>query len=185
MSRRLETGDLNRGGGGVPAHSGRLGALVHSSMVALRGRRLRAIDQMELVAMILTLSIVADQSTTGDAKDLAGLLASSDARGDLGRTVTGRPLIGVGIGLKAEAEILSSDDVQVLFVVGVEGIGLTPGRVLVECGQAIPRNALLIGGVLSHKKEYAAVNASFIQTLADLIPLKFIHCSFLLVSNRV
>ena len=184
MRGRLEIGNIHRRGADLPAHGGSLGAVVHGLVVLLRGRSLRTVHQMELVAVVRTNRIVADQRAIAETEHLAILLGDGDTRGDLSAAVAGLELIGIGVSLDGGAEILGTHQVQVLDVVRPYGIRLAAGGALVNGAQAVPGHTFAVCIVLAHREQDAVVDAGLIQTLADFIPFD-LHSCFLLVRLEI
>ena len=65
-------------------------------------------------------------------------VADGHARGDLGGAVALLELGGIGVGLHGGAEVLGGHQVEVLDVVGPDGVGLAAGGGLVDSRQTVP-----------------------------------------------
>jgi len=184
----LVAGHIHGRGADLPAEGDRLGGVVDRLAVLLRGRGQRAVDQVDLIAMLLAVHIVADQSAVAQAEDLARLLADGHTGGDFRGSVAGLELGGIGISLHSGAEVLRAHKVQVLDIVGVLRVGLSTGGALVDGGQAVPGHAGAILAVAPHGEDDAAVQTGFKETLADLVPYNsagIAHRFFLLQKYRL
>ena len=140
---------------------------------------------MELVAIVRTNRIVADQRAIAEAEHLAILLGDGDTRGDLSAAVAGLELIRIGVSLDGGAEILGTHQVQVLDVVRPYGIRLAAGGALVNGAQAVPGHTFAVCIVLAHREQNTVLNAGFIQALTNFVPLDLTHSCFLLVRLEI
>ena len=150
-----------------------------SQLIApLRGRGQTAVDQVQLIAVVLTVHIVAQLGAVAQAKDLAGLLAGHHAGGDLRGAVALLPLVGVGVALNGQTEVLGAHQHQVLDVVGVHVVGLGAGGALVNGGDAAPGYTPVVDAGGADGVEDGVIDAGFVETFPDLVPYEFTHFGF-------
>src|SRR5690606_20218183 len=102
-----------------PAERRRLRRVVDRGTSLLRRSRRSTIDQVQLVAVGVTLNVVSEQRTVSEAERLARLLTELKARNRLSGTVALRELVGVRKRLDSGAILLVRGEVQVLDVVGI------------------------------------------------------------------
>ena len=131
---------------------------------------------MDLIAITLTLGIIANQGTIGQAEGNTVLLTDAHTIGQRSRAVAGLELGGIGIGLDGGTESLGGAHAQVLDVVCIQISGLSAGRTLGNTGQTVPGNACAIVAVFGITRvKNAAVDANLIQTLGIGIPFQSCH----------
>ena len=128
--------------------------------------------------MVLTVHIVAQLGAVAQAKDLAGLLAGHHAGGDLRGAVALLPLVGVGVALNGQTEVLGAHQHQVLDVVGVHVVGLGAGGALVNGGDAAPGYTPVVDAGGADGVEDGVIDAGFVETFPDLVPYEFTHFGF-------
>ena len=133
---------------------------------------------MQLVAVILTIHVITQLGTVAQAKDLTVLLTGNNARSDLSGAVALLPLVGIGIGLDGQAEVLGANQHQVLDVVGIQVVGLGAGRALSNGSNAIPGHTLVIEAGGADGIENSMINTSFVKTFTGLVPYDFTHFGF-------
>src|SRR5690606_6775555 len=109
--RRLvvDTGDLpnlDRGGRELPRERDGLGRVVDSGVSLLRRSGESPVNKVQLVAVVLTIQVVAELGAVGQTEDLAGLLPDEDARSGCGGAVALTELVRVREGLDRTAELL-------------------------------------------------------------------------------
>nr|DAK51959.1 MAG TPA: hypothetical protein [Caudoviricetes sp.] len=169
---RLIASHIHRGGGDRPAQIGSLGAVVDRLVVALRGRRLAAVAEVQLIAVILAVGVIADQRTIHEAEHLALLLADRHTGDRARQTIALVEFIGRIVGFDGVAILFRRDHVEILDVVRIQSGGLSTGRRFVDRSQTVPSDALAIGIVVTHNVQNAMVHAGFKQTLTNSIPDK-------------
>ena len=128
--------------------------------------------------MILTIHIVTKLGTIAQTEDLPALLTSDHAGGDLNGAITLFPFIGVSISFDSEAEIFGANQNQILHIVSIQVVGLSSGRALSDGSNTVPNYALIIKALGADRIENSMVDASFIETLANLIPYESTHFEF-------
>ena len=98
-------GNSNRRSGDFPAEGYGFGRIIYG-LVVLFGRFGKSIiDQMKLIAMILAVSVVTENSAVAKAKRLSGLLANTYTGSNNSRAVTLGPLVRISKRLDSGAEI--------------------------------------------------------------------------------
>ena len=128
--------------------------------------------------MVLTVHIITQLGTIAQTKDLAVLLAGNHARSDLSGAVALLPLVGVGVSLDGQAEVLSANQHQVLDVVGVQVVGLGAGRALGNGSNAVPGHTFVVEAGSADGIENSVINTSFVKTFTGLVPYDFTHFGF-------
>jgi hypothetical protein len=133
--------------------------------------------------MVRTVGIVTDKSSVSHTESLAVLLTDHNSGCSLSGTVTYIEFGRAGISLDRCAELLGSDEVQILDVVRVNSGRLCTRGGLRYGDKSVPSNTLGISAVLLNI-ENAMVNASFVKSLTSLVPNKFRH-KLVLLNNIV
>src|SRR5699024_1155771 len=128
-------------------------------------------DDVELVAVVVTLSVVTDTGAVREGELLTCLLADGQTANAQGTVASGE-LLRVGVGLDGAAKLLARGQLEVLDVVGVDSVWLCAGRSLGDGGQTVPRGrrAVLLRIRVVHVQR-AAVDTGLVQTVARLVPL--------------
>ena len=177
---------LNRNGvgGDLPREANSIGAIIDSLMLLLRGRSGAAVDQMQLVAIVLrTGSVVSDLGTVHKTERLAALLADIHTVQSSSGAIAGLKLLGIPVGLNRKAQLLSTAQRSILDVVGIQGGLLSAGRRLRDTGQTIPRNTLGELAGIELRIQNTVIYAGLILASTGLVPNQFRHGCFLL-SNK-
>lgn len=104
----------------LPRERNRLGRVVDRLVALLRGRSLAAVQDVQLVAAVLTRNVVADLGAVNQSEGDTVLLTDLNTLGQLGRAVASLELVGVGVSLDRALQLLSREQRQVQDVVGVE-----------------------------------------------------------------
>ena len=130
---------------------------------------------MQLIAVVVAVNIVTDDSTIAEAEHLSGLLADCHAGCNFSRAVALSEFIRISISLNSRAELLSRHQVQILDVIRVNRRRLRTGGAFGNSGKTIPGNALIIKTAGLNRVENAMVYAGFVQTFTGFIPNKFTH----------
>ena len=168
-------GDIDRGGAQLPAEGDGFGVLV-DGVIRLFGRSGGcAVDQMQLIAVLIAVNIVADDRAVDHAEDLAVLLADGRTLHQFNAAVALGEFIGISVSLNCSAELLRAHQTEVLHVVGIDVVDVRTGGAFGDGGQTVPHDALGINAAGLNGIKNAVVNARFIQMLAGLVPNKFTH----------
>jgi hypothetical protein len=176
----VDSGYSNRSSGALPAESSRFGAIVDSAAFLLGRCCQRVIDQMDLITVISTLSIVTDKGTIREAERLTRLLSQLETFYGFGRTVAFAKLVGIGICLDAEAELFIGYQVKILEVIRVVGVGFCARGAFTDVNQAVPGYASRVSPSVSSGIKDAMVYTSLKQAFANIVPSKFRHIVVLL-----
>jgi hypothetical protein len=124
-----------------------------------------------------TLGIVADLGTITEAERLSGLLTELQTGNRRRRAVAFSKFIGISISLDSQTEVLIGTKVQVLHVVGPQGVRFTTGGALVNSGNTVPgiTGRIRIAGVSYLRIDNCVIYAGLIKTLAVFVPYKFLE----------
>src|SRR5699024_9491592 len=144
-SSGLITSHVHRGGGNLPRERDGLRRIVNGSVRLLGRGRHSAIDDMQLVPVIISVDVVSEQRLVAHAELLTILLTDISALSDLSGTIARHKLIRIGVSLDGGAKLLGGEQIQVLDVVRVKRGRLSTRRRLGNCGETIPSDAVRIG----------------------------------------
>lgn len=171
---RLDTFDRDGGRVDLPAEGDGLRRIVDGGVGLLRRSSLAAVDQVDLVAVGVTVGVVTLERAVGKTETATILLTGHDARGDLCGAVALSELVRVGVSLNGSRELFSRGQGEVLDVVCVESGRLSSGGALRNRSQTVPSDT---GGVFASdgRVENAAVGTGLVVTLAGLVPNDACH----------
>lgn len=134
---------------------------------------------MNLVTVIGSDEIVADERTVREPERTTNLLGELNTADESG-TVALSEGLRVGEGFDGGTELLRRDEVQVLDVVRVLRIGLSTRGRLGDNGEAVPSMTLGVNAGVVWDVQNTVIDASLVETLANLVPRNCNHVSFLL-----
>ena len=153
-------------------------------MLLLRGRSGAAVDQMQLVAVVLrTGSVVADLGTVHKTERLAALLTDIHTVQSSSGAIAGLELLGILVGLNRKAKLLRTAQRSILDVVCIQGSLFSAGRRLRDTGQTIPCNTLGVLAGLVLRIQNTVIYAGLVLASTGLVPNQLRHGCFLL-SNK-
>ena len=182
MRGRLIALNSNGSSRELPTQSADIRRLIDGGMINRARRRGCIIDNMQDLAVIHTVGIVAESFDINQTESLTVLLANQNARSDFAAAITLVELLRGHVGLNRAAELLGRTKGAVLSVVSPEICCLCARRGIGDLGDAVPCHAGSITGCGSRicyiKCDF--VNTNVVIALAALIPCKCRHLYILL-----
>ena len=174
------TGHIDGSSTNFPREGNSFGAIV-DGCIALLGRSSKTtINEMQLIAMSITLGVVAKNSTIAETKSLTSLLADIHALGQRSGAITLGKFIRIGIGFDSATKLLIRHQVQILNVIGVQRSGFCTRRRFSNSSEAIPRDTFAINA-FSRNVQNTLAYAGFVKTFTSIIPNEFRHMFVLLL----
>ena len=178
-------GNSDRVGLALPAEGDSIGTVVDGGVGLLGGRSSSTPNQMQLVASVVGIDVIALSSNPGEAKHGARLLTDEDARLCLSGTVARTKLLRIGIGLNGEAIVLRRTHAAVLDVVSPQISSLSTRRRLSDGGQTVPSHTiavLVLFGVIGVQDTF--LSAHLIEPSTGPVPGKSSHLITSLCEDR-
>ena len=178
-------GNSDRVGLALPAEGDSIGTIVDGGVGLLGGRSSSTPNQMQLVASVVGIDVIALSSNPGEAKHGARLLTDEDARLCLSGTVARTKLLRIGIGLNGEAIVLRRTHAAVLDVVSPQISSLGTRRRLSDGGKTVPGHTiavLVLFGVIGVQDTF--LSAHLIEPSTGPVPGKSSHLITSLYEDR-
>ena len=127
MCSRFMPSHRNRNRIKFPTKLNRFRAIVNSLVCLLRRGSSCAPNQMNLIAMVIVINVIANGSHPAKAKRLTGLLADCNTINKFCLTVAGGKLIGISVCLDSSFVVFNTTHGKVLNIVGIN-IGVKRNR---------------------------------------------------------